>query len=66
MVIQDSVNGAKAYIDLIDGDKIFYHRNDNLNYLPWVVGRNIQDSAATFGPAEISADSQGEFDPFTG
>jgi hypothetical protein len=64
-IMRDSAAGPTAFIDLVDGTEIYYHRNDEFNFLPWNIGSQITDSTGTF-TATIESDSQGEVNPFSG
>jgi len=64
--IVGQTDGGKAFVDKFETNKAYYHQNENTGFTPFGIGEEIQDSADAANTATITADSDGEIDPFSG
>lgn len=64
-VIVGQTDGGKAFVDKFESNKAYYHQNENTGFTAFSL-EVIQDSANAANTGTITADSDGEIDPFSG
>jgi len=64
-VIVGQTDGGRAFVDKFESNKVYYHQNENTGFTPFSL-EVVQDSANALNAGTITADSDGEIDPFSG
>ena len=65
-VIVGSTSGAKAYIDEVDSDIIYYHQNDSTGYGFFTIGETLTESDGLGDGVLAQLIDSTEVDPFSG